>query len=188
MIVLASASPRRAELFHSLGVPFTVFALQVDEARIAAVCTGGPAVLAERLAAAKAQAAADRFPDAVAVGADTIVALGGEVFGKPRSEQDARRMLRALSGRTHSVYTGVAVRGPHGAVSDCVRADVTFLPLTDAQIGAYIATGEPFDKAGGYGVQGPAREFIRSIAGDYFCIVGLPMAKTAELLRAQGAL
>ena len=180
MIVLASASPRRAELFHSLGVPFTVFAPQVDEARIAAVCTGG--------AAAKAQAAADRFPDAVAVGADTIVALGGEVFGKPRSEQDARRMLRALSGRTHSVYTGVAVRGPHGAVSDCVRADVTFLPLTDAQIGAYIATGEPFDKAGGYGVQGPAREFIRSIAGDYFCIVGLPMAKTAELLRAQGAL
>ena len=181
MIVLASASPRRAELFHSLGVPFTVFAPQVDEARIAAACTGG---LAERLAAAKAQAAADRFPDAVAVGADTIVALGGEVFGKPRSEQDARRMLRALSGRTHSVYTGVAVRGPHGAVSDCVRADVTFLPLTDAQ----IATGEPFDKAGGYGVQGPAREFIRSIAGDYFCIVGLPMAKTAELLRAQGAL
>ena len=152
------------------------------------MCTGGPAVLAERLAAAKAQAAAARFPDAVAVGADTIVALGGEVFGKPRSEQDARRMLRALSGRTHSVYTGVAVRGPHGAVSDCVRADVTFLPLTDAQIGAYIATGEPFDKAGGYGVQGPAREFIRSIAGDYFCIVGLPMAKTAELLRAQGAL
>ena len=188
MIVLASASPRRAELFRSFGVPFSVRAADVDEARIAAALDGGPAARADRQAVAKAQADAGADTSAVVVGADTVVALGGEVFGKPRGAMDARRMLRALSGRTHNVYTGVAVCGPCGLLSACVRADVTFLPLTDAQIDEYIATGEPFDKAGGYGVQGAARAFIQGIEGDYFCVVGLPMAKTAELLQAQGAL
>ena len=185
--ILASGSPRRRELLEMLGVPDLTIRPAKGPER--ATPGAGPEQTVRELALHKAQEVAQTCaPEDIVIAADTIVYLDGVILGKPKDTADAARMLAALSGREHTVYTGVAVCGPRGLLSACVRADVTFLPLTDAQIDAYIATGEPFDKAGGYGVQGAARAFIQGIEGDYFCVVGLPMAKTAELLQAQGAL
>ena len=186
MIILASASPRRAELFGNLGVKFEIHIPLVDEKRAAAHCAGRPAEMAETLARAKASAVCERFPEDIAVGADTVVSLDGKSFGKPVSETDAYRMLSALSGRTHTVYTGVAVGGPRGIYSSCVKTDILFGTLSETQIKEYIATGEPMDKAGAYAIQGAAREFVSKISGDYFSVVGLPLGETVRLLRMQG--
>jgi septum formation protein len=187
-LILASASPRRQELLGLLALPFEVIPSEVDET----VPLGelgeraSPSEVARRLAEVKAADVAARHPDALVLGADTIVVLGDVILGKPVSPEDARRMLALLSGRTHQVITGVALRGARMAVSDAVSTDVTFRELTPHEIDAYVATGEPMDKAGAYALQGRAAVLIGGIRGDYTNVVGLPIPRLAALLRHQG--
>jgi septum formation protein len=201
LLVLASGSPRRAELLASLGVSFVVRPADVDET----VGVGeDPADLVRRLAVAKAQAGLARAPEAdvVVLGADTVVVLDGEVLGKPTDPDDARRMLRALSGRTQSVLTGVAVASHRSIVGEgrsevafaaaaalaveIEAAEVTFAELSDADIDGYLATGEPFDKAGSYGIQGEAGRFVTRLLGERDTVVGLPLVTTRRMLAAAG--
>jgi septum formation protein len=184
---LASQSPRRQELLRILDVPFEVIPSGVDEST--APVDLAPARLALWLAEQKAQDVAVRHPDAYVIGADTIVVLADEVLGKPVDSDDARRMLRALSGVTHRVITGIAVRRfgpPPLLLSDVVETEVTFRLLTDNEIEAYVRTGEPMDKAGAYAIQGYAALFTAGIRGDYPNIVGLPIARLAGMLRSVG--
>jgi septum formation protein len=170
-----------------LGWPFDVIPSGVDEGTAPAGLA--PAVLALWLAEQKARDVAARHPGAFVIGADTIVVIGDEVMGKPADEADARRMLRGLSGATHRVITGVAVRreGPEPlSVSDAVETEVTFRTVTDNEIKAYVQTGEPMDKAGAYAIQGYGALLIAGVRGDYPNIVGLPVARLAEMLRSVG--
>lgn len=185
-LILASQSPRRQELLRLLGCPFEVIPSGVDEA--AAPAELAPARLALWLAEEKARNIAERYPDAVVIGADTIVVSADEVMGKPADSDDARRMLRALSGVTHRVITGIAVRRawPPLLLSEAVETEVTFRPLTDNEVEAYVLTGEPMDKAGAYAIQGYGALLAAGIRGDYPNIVGLPVARLAELLRSMG--
>jgi septum formation protein len=186
-LILASQSPRRRELLQVLGWPFDVIPSGVDESTVPAGLA--PAALARWLAEQKADDVAHRHPGAFVIGADTIVVLGDEVMGKPVDPEDAARMLRALSGATHRVITGIAVRreGPEPLqLSDAVETEVTFRPLTDHEIEAYVRTGEPMDKAGAYAIQGCGALRAAGIRGDYPNIVGLPVARLAELLRSVG--
>ncbi|OFV83893.1 MAG: septum formation protein Maf [Acidobacteria bacterium RIFCSPHIGHO2_01_FULL_67_28] len=184
-LILASASPRRRELLRQAGFTFEVVAPEVDE-----TYPGGedPAAFAERLALAKAAQIAQRFTakdDVVVLGADTVVVADGEVLGKPVSADDARAMLRKLSGIAHRVITGVALAAP-GAARRAVGHEVTrvfFRPLTEEEITAYVATGEPLDKAGAYAAQGRAARFVTRVEGCYFNVVGLPVALVDRLLR-----
>ena len=184
-LILASASPRRRELLRQAGFTFEVVAPEVDE-----TYPGGedPAAFAERLALAKAAQIAQRFAakdDVVVLGADTVVVADGEVLGKPVSADDARAMLRKLSGIAHRVITGVALAAP-GAARRAVGHEVTrvfFRPLTEEEISAYVATGEPLDKAGAYAAQGRAARFVTRVEGCYFNVVGLPVALVDRLLR-----
>ncbi len=178
-LILASSSSRRAELLRDAGIAFEVCAPRVDEAR-------HPDETAEkmvaRLAEAKARAVAELAGEgkpAIIIGADTAVELDGEIFGKPRDAADAREMLSYLSGRTHFVLTGICVlRLPDGATRSAVeRTAVTFAPLDPSEIEAYVTSGEPFDKAGGYAIQGRAGRYIPRIEGCYFNVVGLPLAR-----------
>jgi septum formation protein len=182
-LVLASASPRRRELLARLELDFEVRPTGTDE-------TPHPGEAPEahvlRLAAAKANAAA--LPGEMVLGADTIVVVDGEILGKPGDDEEARAMLRRLSGRDHEVWTGVALAvRAEGAEpelhSRSCRTLVRFRALTDADIDAYVATGEPADKAGAYGIQGGAAAFVESIEGDYDNVVGLPLATVRDLLR-----
>jgi septum formation protein len=177
--VLASASPRRRELLERLAVAVEVRPADVDETPRA---DESAADLVTRLAQAKVRAVAR--PGEVVVGADTVVVVDGEIFGKPLDEEDARRMLRALSGRTHEVVTGLAVANgaPESIAVDVVVSQVTFVELSDADLAWYLATGEPFDKAGAYGHQGRAGRFVEAIDGSWTAIVGLPLAELATLL------
>lgn len=185
-IVLASASPRRAEILRNAGIPFEVLATQADETRRAGELRGD---YVRRLALEKARAAAADADtsdgDCLFVGADTVVVAGDEILGKPRSEEDARRMLRKLSGNVHEVHTGLAVvQWPHraeGVVDEVTR--VTFAPLSGEEIEIYIATGEPFDKAGAYGIQGIGGRYVTRIEGCYFNVMGLPLARLWSLLQ-----
>jgi septum formation protein len=136
-----------------------------------------------RLAREKADAAFSTHPDAVVLGADTIVTVGGEIMGKPRDAADATRMLRLLSGREHEVLTGVALVARRGVVVEVARTRVWVNPLNDSEIADYIATGEPLDKAGAYGIQGFASRFIDRIQGSYSNVVGLPVALVYRLLK-----
>ena len=181
-LVLASTSPRRWELLGLLGLPFEVVASRYDEAQISPVGMA-PADYVTRLALGKAQEVAGRTAgDEVIIGADTTVVLDGEFLNKPIDAADARRMLRALSGRTHQVYTGLAlIHGP-AVLTDFAVTEVTFNALSDEVIAAYVATGEPLDKAGAYGIQGKALSFIPRIHGDYFNVVGLPVFLLCQLL------
>jgi septum formation protein len=181
-IILASASPRRQELLGLTGLTFEILPSEVDEGEVA----GEPAEVARRLAERKAEDVAARHPDALVLGADTIVTLDGAILGKPRDAGDACRMLTLLSGRTHQVITGIALRGPGVAVSDAVSTDVTFRSLTPREIAAYVATGEPMDKAGAYALQGHAALFTPEIRGDYANVIGLPLCRLTDLLRAHG--
>ena len=184
-LILASASPRRRELLRQAGFTFEVVAPEVDE-----TYPGGedPAAFAERLALAKAAQIAQRFAakdDVVVLGADTVVVADGEVLGKPVSADDARAMLRKLSGIAHRVITGVALAAP-GTDRRAVGHEVTrvfFRPLTEEEITAYVATGEPLDKAGAYAAQGRAARFVTRVEGCYFNVVGLPVALVDRLLR-----
>jgi septum formation protein len=185
-LILASASIRRAEILRDAGFSFTTLSSAVDETPY----PGEPAHdLVERLAAAKADLVAARaVGPAIVIGADTEVTLEGHIFGKPRSSDDARQMLERLSGRTHAVVTGVAlIRLPDAERLTFVESTlVHFAMLSAEEITRYLATGEPYDKAGGYGIQGRAGRYIPRIEGCYFNVVGLPLARLQHALMALG--
>lgn len=184
-LVLASESPRRFELLKGLGIKFRAVRSEVDESRFKA---RSPEELVKKLALAKAQAVARKLKRGVVVGADTIVVLGGEILGKPSSQAEARAMLKRLSGRKHEVLTGVAVVDVSTGKQtvDCVRTEVKFRKLTEEEISSYVGTGEPLDKAGSYAIQGRAGLFVERIKGCYYNVVGLPLARLAEILRDYG--
>ena len=180
--ILASGSPRRRELLQMAGVPFDVVTSDADES----VPPGTePAAAAALISGRKAHAAA-ALPTCQGrgvIGADTVVCLDGKIFGKPKDSEDAFRMLSMLSGRTHTVYTGVTVLHPDGRVTQFVEeTDVCFFPLDEQQIRDYIATGEYTDKAGGYAIQGLGALLISGISGDYYNVVGLPIARLVRTL------
>jgi septum formation protein len=179
VIVLASSSPRRRELLALLGVEFEVVAPDVDETPRAGESA---AELVARLAVDKARQIAAVRPDAIVVGADTAIDLDGEILGKPADAAEARRMLLALSGRTHAVHTGVAVVGGGEQRTAITSTDVTFARLTSADVERYLATGEPFDKAGGYALQGAGGRLVVGVAGSVSGVLGLPLHETARLL------
>lgn len=184
LIYLASASPRRSQLLAQIGVAHRAVSVDIDESRSA---SESPADYVQRLAVEKSQtlwkrlAFGDRLP---VLGADTTVALGGEVFGKPATKLEGISMLARLEARTHQVFTAVALTSDRGCDLRLSVSEVTFGPLSAAEIDAYWETGEPLGKAGGYAVQGLAATFIRHIAGSYSGIMGLPLYETAELLAA----
>lgn len=184
-IILASGSPRRKELLIQAGIPFEVLVSDADEK----TTETDPAKTVMELALRKARAAARQLAkDAVILGADTVVALDGSILGKPTGEEDAARMLRTLSGKSHQVYTGVAlVRKKGQQQTEKVffeKTDVEMYAISEEEIAAYIATGEPMDKAGAYGIQGKAAIFVRGIRGDYNTVVGLPAARVYQELKA----
>ncbi len=182
-LVLASASPRRAEILRAVGWPFETRAANVDETRAP---EEDAVAYVQRLARAKAEAVADRCESGLVVGADTVVVIGSEILGQPRDVEDARRMLRLLSGTWHEVLTGVAlVRAGEGnrRVVDHESTRVRFGQLSDMEINWYLGTGEPMGKAGAYAVQGSAALFIEEIQGDYFNVVGLPVRLLYKLAR-----
>ncbi len=181
--VLASASPRRKELLKNAGYEYEVCPADIDETTPEGV---EPQVACEILARKKAQAVLKANPDAVVLGSDTIVVLGNKILGKPENESDAKAMLKALSGRVHQVCTGLCVCSKDKTLSMVSEADVRFYELSDEMIDAYIATGEPMDKAGAYGIQAIGSMLVKSIDGDYFTIVGLPVAKAARMLAEFG--
>lgn len=181
-MILASQSPRRIELMREAGFDTRVIPANIDET---ALPDEGPFDLVERLARAKAAAVAEEHAEEgePVVAADTIVALGGELLGKPADEADARRMLHALSGKTHQVATGVCIVRDGSAESFVDITDVTFYELSHDEIDAYVATGEPMDKAGAYGIQGQyGRMLVEKIDGDFYNVVGLPIAKVVRAL------
>lgn len=196
MLVLASASPRRQELLRNAGVPFTVQPADIDETPAAGE---SPQRCAERLAREKALKVSQREPQNFVLGADTIVVVDDIILGKPRDADDAIRMLSLLSGRTHTVITGVCLIGPCAKRDQSMPASenrevrtssastlVTMCALSDEEIRAYVASGEPMDKAGAYGIQGLASRWIPRIEGDYSNVVGLPVAMVYTMLKEQG--
>ena len=180
MIVLASQSPRRSEILTSAGIPFTVRATGVPEEHVR-----GESALdyVRRLSRAKAEAAR-RTPDEIVLGADTVVVVDGRIFEKPSGPDDAARMLRELSGRDHVVITGITISHAGRMVQDEASTTVRFVSMTDSEIAEYVASGEPEDKAGAYAIQGLASKFIDRIEGDYFNVVGLPVALVYKHLKA----
>ena len=185
-LILASASPRRAAILRDAGYHFTVLSSAVDETPYPGE---SPEDLVLRLAQSKADLAAARsVGPAILIAADTEVVLDGQIFGKPRSSEDARRMLKKLSGRTHTVLTGVAlVRLPNVERLTFVESTlVEFAPVSDEEITRYLSTGEPHDKAGAYAIQGYAGRYIPRIAGCYFNVVGLPLARLQHALSELG--
>ena len=183
-MVLASASPRRADLLTQLGLAFRVEPSHIPEEILPGETPQGHA---ERLSRAKALETWDRNRNALVVAGDTVVVLGGEILGKPSDEEDALRMLKLLSGRTHSVVSGLALAFPAGVLrSGTTSTEVTFRPFDEDFARAYVATGEPLDKAGAYGIQGFGSALVKEIRGDYNNVVGLPVPLLLELLLEGG--
>jgi septum formation protein len=187
-LILASASPRRAEILAAAGIPFETHPTNIDELRRAGEST---VQLVERLARTKAETAARAMRSAepaIILGADTVVVLGDEVLGKPLDAANAREMLMKLRGREHQVITGfAAMHVSDGAIRlghETTR--VWLMPMSDADVDDYVATGEPLDKAGAYAIQGVAGKFIPKIEGDYFNVVGLPLARVWQALTELG--
>lgn len=181
-IVLASGSPRRRELLAQLGLQLTIVSPDVDESPLAGEA---PVPYVRRLAIAKAHAVA-AAPDVVVVAADTTVDLDGEILAKPADADDARRMLRRLSGATHQVHTGVALRLGERTVAETVTTSVTFAVLSDAVVDWYVGTGEPMDKAGAYAVQGAGGALVERVDGSVSNVVGLPLHAVVRLADALG--
>jgi septum formation protein len=179
-IILASRSPRRAELLAAAGIAFEVLAADVDETPLS---NEAPDVYVERLAIAKAQAVLALRPESFVLGADTTVTIDDEILGKPVDEDDAVRMLRMLRGRAHHVHTGVALVSARGIQSSVDTTRVWFDAMTDEDISWYVATGEPVDRAGAYAIQGLASRFIPRIEGSYSNVVGLPVAMVSSILK-----
>lgn len=182
-MILASASPRRREILCGMGARFEVLSTDADES-----CDiTDPAALTMELARRKAEAALDclakdgKDKGAVIISADTVVACGGEILGKPRDKEDAWRMLRMLSGNTHTVTTGIAVSCDGVTQTDCSVTSVRVDTIPDSEIAKYIESGDPFDKAGAYGIQGRFSQWVSGIDGCYFGVVGLPTNKLAAL-------
>lgn len=182
-VVLASASPRRRELLSLIGIPHEVIPSGMDET---AFSGESPPVHAERLARAKAATIAESSQGKIVIGADTIVVIDDMTLGKPADQTDAARTLRRLSGRTHTVVTAIAVAFNGALVSGVEQVSVTFRELSDAEIEAYVATGEPMDKAGSYGIQGYGATIVKRIEGDYFAVMGLSLVRLTELLQRVG--
>ena len=184
-VILASASPRRKELLGFIYNDFTVCVSDVKEETEAGL-TAEETVRA--LAVLKGEAVFAKHPDDTVISADTVVVLDGSILGKPRSREEAFSMLSALSGKTHCVYTGVAVFSKEKNFCFADKTEVTFWELTNEEITAYIDSGEPFDKAGGYGIQGRGSVMIKSITGDYYNVMGLPVALLYRKLKENGLL
>jgi septum formation protein len=185
-LILASASPRRAQILHDAGVSFSVLSAAVDETPYPGET---PQQLVQRLAAAKVELAAARaVGQAILIAADTVVVLDGQILAKPRSTDEARRMLQLFSGRTHSVVTGVSlIRLPGMDRRQFIETTlVQFAPLSRDEISRYLATEEPYDKAGAYAIQGRAGRYIPRIEGCYFNVVGLPLARLIAALQELG--
>ena len=192
-MILASQSPRRIELMREAGYDVRVIPADIDETPFD---DEAPLTLVERLARAKAAAVAAEHaePNELTIAADTIVTFDGKILGKPANEDEARTMLHELSGRTHQVATGVCIvragdtRAPHAAesLSFVDVTDVTFYELSDEQIEHYVASGEPMDKAGAYGIQGRGALFVAHLDGDYFNVMGLPLCRLGQLLNELG--
>ena len=182
-VVLASGSPRRRQLLELIGIGHVVSPSNIDESMRGREL---PRRHAERLAREKASAVARQNPDAVTIAADTIVVIDRKVLGKPTDVQDARRMLSMLSGRRHTVITAVAVARGRKLRSAIEEVRVTFRRLRRDEIDEYIATGEPMDKAGAYGIQGYGATIVERVDGDYFAVMGLPLARLVTLLRSVG--
>ena len=184
-LILASSSPRREELLRQVGLSFEIVPSNAEEPLVESL---PPAAVAERLALDKARAVAALRPGGLVIGADTVVVLDGRMLGKPSGDAEAREMLRSLSGRRHEVTTGIAVVDSDTGDSsfDSVTTQVDFALLSDEVIDRYIATGEPMDKAGAYGIQGCGALLIQGIVGCYTNVVGLPLRRLAELLAQFG--
>lgn len=184
-IILASSSPRRKELLKSLGISFKVIPSNLEEVQLDGEV---PARAAVRLAQAKALAVARRFPEAVVLGADTVVLLGKEVMGKPKSLAEAERMLKKLSGRTHLVITGFCLLNPEDnrVIKKAITTKVKMKRFSPAELKGYLKSGEPLDKAGAYAVQGIGAFLIKSVQGSYSNVVGLPLAEVSEAFKELG--
>jgi septum formation protein len=182
-LVLASQSPRRAELITRLGLTFQIAPADIDESFLPGEV---PPEHAERLAREKAQAIAALRPEALVVGSDTIVVVDGDVLGKPRDREQAVQMLQRLSAREHEVCTGIAVALGERVESAVERVRVRFRALDRAACEAYVDTGEPMDKAGAYGIQGFGSALVEGISGDYFAVMGLPVVRMLALLERCG--
>lgn len=178
-IILASASPRRQELLKEIVPDFEIVVANVDEESLV---DADPVITARQTARAKAAAVFSLHTDAVVIGGDTVVAVDGMQLAKPIDEADAFRMLRLLSGRTHTVVTGVCILGPGAEQAFEVSTQVTFRPLSDEEIGDYILTGEPMDKAGAYGAQGRAANLIERVDGSLTNVIGLPVDEVRSAL------
>ena len=191
MIVLASASPRRADLLRQLGVPFTQLACPHEEASPTGM---GPGAHATAVARSKALGVRALLNDrdqsgneAIIIGADTLVCVEGEILGKPADGEDAARMLKSLSGKRHQVYSGLCVLAPNDVEMEHYSCtEVIFVPLSDADIEWYVNSGEPMDEAGSYGIQGLGARFVERIEGCYYNVVGLPLSLVTSLLRSAG--
>jgi septum formation protein len=185
MLVLASSSPRRAQILTELGIPFAIDPAEVDET----ILDGeGPEAAVSRLAGAKAAAVAGRRLDDWVLAADTLVFLDGEILGKPRDDDDASAMLRRLAGREHRVVSGLRLRlGSSEGAGAITWSSVRFAYLSEEEIAWYVATGEPRDKAGAYGIQGKGARFIEGIDGSYTNVMGLPARDVYRLMREAGS-
>jgi len=182
-VILASQSPRRRELLNLVGIAHEVQPADIDESYLAGE---RPREHAERLARGKTAVIARREPDALVIGSDTIVVVDGDVLGKPVDELDAVRMLERLAGRSHVVVTAVAVAWRGETQSAVEEVGVTFHPMNRPEIDAYIATGEPMDKAGAYGIQGYGATIVSRVDGDYFAVMGLPLQRLTRVLASIG--
>ena len=179
-LVLASASPRRSDLLRNAGLPFVIDPADIHEEPLAGEA---PIDYARRLARDKAKTVFARHPNAVVLGADTVVVVDEHLLEKPANAEDAARMLRLLSGRTHLVITGVCLLSAEFERTEAEVTLVTFVPMSAQEIGEYVASGEPMDKAGAYGIQGMASRWVERIEGDYFNVVGLPVARVYRMLK-----
>jgi septum formation protein len=182
-LILASASPRRRELLAQVGLEFDVIPAHIDETRRDGE---DPAVYVQRLALEKASAIHSVHPEAFVLGADTTVEVDGCALEKPINRADAERMLRALAGRVHHVLTGIALLTPRHKRTHLETTSVTFGAIDEAELALYLDSGEPYDKAGAYGIQGYAARWIPRVDGDYFNVMGLPLAATVQLLHELG--
>ncbi len=183
-LILASASPRRSQLLRSAGLSFIVAAAHVPEKPLP---NEQPQPYAQRLARDKALAVYATYPDNAVLGADTIVVVDEHLLEKPRNAEDAARMLRLLSGRSHQVITGVCLLAPGFEQIEAEITEVRFSPLTESEIADYVEMGEPMDKAGAYAIQGMASRWVERIDGCYFNVVGLPVPRVYRMLRMLGA-
>lgn len=179
-IILASQSPRRKELMSLLPYPFKIHPSTFDESTIT---DPDPETAVIKIAEGKAAEVAAEFPESIVIGSDTIV-YQNKILGKPKSAEEAEEMLRSLSGRTHTVYTGVTLIKGEKVISFVEKTDVTFWPLSEKEISSYISTDDPYDKAGAYGIQSGGALFVKEIKGDYYAVVGLPVARLKRELQS----